>query len=496
MAQARRSIPKTVVDRVLSSTGHQCCFPTCFIEDVQLHHIDGDPSNNSEENLIPLCPNHHAEVEKAKSNTRVSRGYSPDELATYKLNQKNAVSSAGRLSGKVNNQGVATGVLATRLSDVGRVHKATGSKVILVADSATALLSFGHKDRDKIAGIITRDYNEHFMLQAADHQLPVVANMSLPPETYLQYPSVEIDSAPGGGIRNLTFSPKFIASTQQAYERSLERNILLGTSVPSQLINFFNIRCLKNVLAHELARWGQEWGGTAETVRFAIPQIAKRDFKLVADALTILCAEYQWPVGRDNARSVLPQLLRMRKSETLYLLRSWIDSDNLLLVKSVSMIVGTLALIDWDFAISLVERVLGHTELTVVKEAARAIPLFEKVNKSYARELRQRCLRIPDLRPIELATRMENHFGTTFSSIPILIETLQTEGLDDIQRVVQRIKAEGIGNMNLNVARNYIFRNLIPIFEVDRDFCRKIVDSLKPFTLDLHVQLEIVLSWA
>jgi hypothetical protein len=33
---------------------------------VHIHHIDGNHKNNVPENLIPLCPNHHYEVETKK----------------------------------------------------------------------------------------------------------------------------------------------------------------------------------------------------------------------------------------------------------------------------------------------------------------------------------------------------------------------------------------------------------------------------------------------
>ena len=36
---------------------HRCAI--CGADRPQIHHIDGDPSNNNVDNLLPLCPNHH-----------------------------------------------------------------------------------------------------------------------------------------------------------------------------------------------------------------------------------------------------------------------------------------------------------------------------------------------------------------------------------------------------------------------------------------------------
>lgn len=43
--------------KVLNEFNHLCAM--CGHPRPQIHHIDGDCSNNSEENLLPLCPNHH-----------------------------------------------------------------------------------------------------------------------------------------------------------------------------------------------------------------------------------------------------------------------------------------------------------------------------------------------------------------------------------------------------------------------------------------------------
>ena len=57
MTKPRPPIRPSVRDAVLREFNHHCA--VCEKERPQLHHIDGDPSNNAPLNLIPLCPNCH-----------------------------------------------------------------------------------------------------------------------------------------------------------------------------------------------------------------------------------------------------------------------------------------------------------------------------------------------------------------------------------------------------------------------------------------------------
>ena len=57
MASARNAIPKKVREEVLRVFRHRCAI--CGGERPQIHHIDEDPANNNQTNLIPLCPNCH-----------------------------------------------------------------------------------------------------------------------------------------------------------------------------------------------------------------------------------------------------------------------------------------------------------------------------------------------------------------------------------------------------------------------------------------------------
>lgn len=57
MSKQRVSIPKAVSEAVLKEYRHKCAM--CGRHTPQLHHIDQNPSNNNDQNLIPLCPNCH-----------------------------------------------------------------------------------------------------------------------------------------------------------------------------------------------------------------------------------------------------------------------------------------------------------------------------------------------------------------------------------------------------------------------------------------------------
>lgn len=53
----RTKIPKTISDKVLREFHCKCA--VCGSHSPHLHHIDENPSNNAEANLLPLCPNCH-----------------------------------------------------------------------------------------------------------------------------------------------------------------------------------------------------------------------------------------------------------------------------------------------------------------------------------------------------------------------------------------------------------------------------------------------------
>jgi len=57
MTKQRVRPPKEIKELVLAEFNHRCAL--CGEDRPQIHHIDENPSNNVETNLLPLCPNHH-----------------------------------------------------------------------------------------------------------------------------------------------------------------------------------------------------------------------------------------------------------------------------------------------------------------------------------------------------------------------------------------------------------------------------------------------------
>ena len=64
MATKRRTkIPKTLEKRVFQEAGSKCSFcPEAEVVSLEIHHIDGDPSNNAFGNLILVCASCHAKI--------------------------------------------------------------------------------------------------------------------------------------------------------------------------------------------------------------------------------------------------------------------------------------------------------------------------------------------------------------------------------------------------------------------------------------------------
>jgi HNH endonuclease len=79
LKSSRRLIPRQTERNVLFRNQSICC--VCQKRGVQIHHIDGNPSNNSPSNLCVLCIEHHAE---ASSTSAMVKGLSSSLLRQYK----------------------------------------------------------------------------------------------------------------------------------------------------------------------------------------------------------------------------------------------------------------------------------------------------------------------------------------------------------------------------------------------------------------------------
>ncbi|KPL00242.1 MAG: hypothetical protein AMJ91_05130 [candidate division Zixibacteria bacterium SM23_73_3] len=77
----KKKIPQPTRSRILIANRHSCC--VCRRSDVQIHHINGDNSDNREENLAVLCLDHH---DKATAPRGLTARLKSQEVTQYKLN--------------------------------------------------------------------------------------------------------------------------------------------------------------------------------------------------------------------------------------------------------------------------------------------------------------------------------------------------------------------------------------------------------------------------
>lgn len=75
MIKKRRvAVPQQTREQMHLECGLRCPIPACTHEDgLDLHHIDGDPSNNSNENLLVLCAVHHRMATEGKLTMNMCR---------------------------------------------------------------------------------------------------------------------------------------------------------------------------------------------------------------------------------------------------------------------------------------------------------------------------------------------------------------------------------------------------------------------------------------
>lgn len=81
MKKVRLPLPAGVADEVLYRNDHTCCICNLPRKHVQIHHINGDPSNYSIANLAVVCLDCHSLVTGAQG---LGRHYSDGEVRRYK----------------------------------------------------------------------------------------------------------------------------------------------------------------------------------------------------------------------------------------------------------------------------------------------------------------------------------------------------------------------------------------------------------------------------
>jgi len=82
MKKTRKPIPESLKINILYKSAYTCCICRDAKAPTEIHHIDQNPSNNIEDNLVVLCRNHHA-IAHTKSD--LSNNLTPNRLFEAKL---------------------------------------------------------------------------------------------------------------------------------------------------------------------------------------------------------------------------------------------------------------------------------------------------------------------------------------------------------------------------------------------------------------------------
>ena len=72
----RIPIPKVTERKLLVESGHKCSVPLCNESfSLSFHHINGDPSDNRESNIIVFCRNHHEMADRGRIDRKECDSY-------------------------------------------------------------------------------------------------------------------------------------------------------------------------------------------------------------------------------------------------------------------------------------------------------------------------------------------------------------------------------------------------------------------------------------
>ena len=302
---------------------------------------------------------------------------------------------------------------------------------------------------------------------------------------------VEVKPDPEGTERKwITFTPTFITVQDQEYRTAVDDNITSKIDMPRELFDIVAEGCRSKPTA-ELLSWASCWGPVQEITSVVLPLLGRDHFTAVADICKHLCSEYQWPIGRQQARKVLPLLAYYRREETLGLIESWMNSGRLFLVKSAAMTLGNVALMKLSLAREMLERILTYPDETVAKEAARAIPNLADVDPALADLIAQRC------RSLGLAFvegYRSSFAGISMSGIPGYL-TFSTEvAFEKVELAATIVARVGLALPEINLARNYIFDSILLLAEADPIRLARTLTLLRPFTSESHVQANLLVA--
>jgi hypothetical protein len=132
MAKSRKSIPQKTKSLLQQEINSIC--PICddsTVDHFEIHHIDENPENNSQENLLMLCPICHSKITKGD--------ISPEEVNLIKnyLSIKSKGKSSSKSSNTINIKGkVSNSTVANSISAQTIVYKSKSKPKMEFADGA------------------------------------------------------------------------------------------------------------------------------------------------------------------------------------------------------------------------------------------------------------------------------------------------------------------------------------------------------------------------
>lgn len=95
MAKKRIKVPPNKEVRILVRNKHTCCICRNSDREAIIHHIDGNPSNNKDENLAVLCLDHASKADAGLKKGKLGAGkkFTAEEIKRYKELWENKVSN-------------------------------------------------------------------------------------------------------------------------------------------------------------------------------------------------------------------------------------------------------------------------------------------------------------------------------------------------------------------------------------------------------------------
>ncbi|XVO86527.1 HNH endonuclease signature motif containing protein [Pseudomonas palleroniana] len=160
--KTRKPFSKKIENILLYKSARTCCVCRVPKRPVEIHHIDEDPSNNNEENLVVICANCHDE---AHTIHKLSKNLTPERLRDTKKKWEDEVSkrASHAMTSQANlNQAVWTYINHQRLPQIMKAHGIKFDETlhsILIATGVTDKIGIPILKKKKESRFLTTIYD-------------------------------------------------------------------------------------------------------------------------------------------------------------------------------------------------------------------------------------------------------------------------------------------------------------------------------------------------